>query len=103
MLENTPESGCIYLNHTKAPEGWFDDIAKVARNVLIVAGDHEILKDAITVFAKRICKVHPHAVYIVQENGIHDDPVLDFLVPAPKMIGSLTPKMVDWLASGWSH
>ena len=103
VLDHTPESEHVYLDHANAPEGWFDDIAKVASKVLITAGDGEILRDMITVFAKRICEVHPKVTYIVQENGIHDDPVLDFMVPAPEKIGSLTPKIVDWLASGWSN
>ena len=103
ILENTPESGYIYLDHMNAPEGWFDDITKVAGKVLITAGDNESLRDTITVFAKKICDVHPEATYIVQENGIHDDPVLEFVVPAPKTIGDLTTKVVDWLASGWSN
>ena len=102
VRENTPESGHLYLDHMNVPEGWFDDITKVTRQVLITAGEYEVLKDSITVFAKRICEVHPVATYIVQENGIHADPMLDFSVPAPKTIGSLTPKMVDWLASGCS-
>ena len=102
VLEHTPESGHLYLNHMNVPHGWFDDITKVTRKVLITAGDNEITRDTITVFAKRICEVHPGATYIVQENGIHDDPVFDFMVPTPKTVGSLTPRIVDWLASGWS-
>ena len=85
-----------------APEGWFNDISKVASKVLITVGDNESLRDTITTLAKRICEVHPQATYLMQENGIHDDPVLDFVVPVPKTMGSLTPKVVDWLASGWS-
>ena len=86
-----------------APEGWFDDIAKVASKVLITAGDNEVMRDPIVMFAKKICEVHPEATYLVQENGIHDDPLFDFAAPAPKTIGSLMPKMVDWLASGWGN
>ena len=103
VQEHTPESGHLYLDHMNVPEGWFDDITKVARKVLITAGDDESLRDTITVFANRICEVHPEAIYLVQENGIHDDPLFDFIVPAPKAIGSLTSTMVDWLASGWGN
>ena len=85
-----------------APEGWFDDIAKVASKILITAGDNEILRDTITVFARKICEVHPEVICLVQDDAIHADPMFDFSVPAPKTIGSLTPKMVDWLASGCS-
>ena len=102
VLENTPESGHLYLDQLNAPEGWFDDIAKVASKVFITAGDDETLRDPITVFAKRICQVHPEVTILVQENGIHDDPMFDFAVPVPQVVGSLTPKVVDWLASGWS-
>jgi len=101
VIENTPESGHIFLDHVNAPEGWFDDIAKVASKVLITTGDNESLRDSITVFAKRICQVHSDVTFLVQENGIHDDPVFDFVVPVPKTIGSLTPEIVNWLASGW--
>ena len=103
VVENTPESGHFYLDHMNAPDGWFNDITKVARKVLITAGENETLRDTITVFAKRICEVHPGATYIVQENGIHDEPLLEFLVPAPKTVGSLTPEIVDWFANGWSN
>ena len=102
ILENTPESGYLFLDSINAHDGWFSDIKKVARKVLITAGDDELLRDTIVAFAKRICEVHLEATYLVQENGIHDDPVFDFMVPDPTTIGSLTPKMVDWLASGWS-
>ena len=102
VLENTPESNHLLLDHINAPDGWFDDIAKAVSKVLITAGDDECLVDSITVFAETIRKVHPQATYLVQENAIHGDSLLDFVVPAPNTIGSLTPKMVDWIASGWS-
>ena len=102
LFENTPELGHLFLDQVNAPKGWFDGITKVARKIFITAGENETLRDTITVFAKKIRAVHPDVTYIVQDNGIHDDPIFDFVVPVPKTIGSLTPKMVDWLASGWS-
>ena len=65
VLENTPESGHLYLDQLNAPERWFDDIAKVASKMLITGGDDETLRDTMTAFAKRICDVHPKTTYLV--------------------------------------
>jgi len=102
VRECTPEAGYLYLDLLNAPEVWFDDIAKVASEMLITAGNNESLRDTITVFAKRILEVHPRATLILQADGIHDDPLFDFVVPSPKTIGSLTPHIVDSLANDWN-
>ncbi|KIM41818.1 hypothetical protein M413DRAFT_445033 [Hebeloma cylindrosporum] len=91
-----------YLEAASAPEDWLQGIDKCVKRVLITAGDLEILRDDILDYGKRVGEYLEDTTIIVQENAIHDDPFLDFLVGEKKM-GSLTPKILDWLEEGLSR
>ena len=72
------------------------------RRVLISAGELEFLRDEIVHYGKRVEEYLKDTTIIIQENGIHDDPLLDLLV-GEKSLGSLTPKILDWLEEGFGR
>jgi hypothetical protein len=66
------------------------------KRVLISAGDLEYLRDEIVVYGKRVKEYLKDTTIIVQNNGIHNDPLLDFLV-GEEDLGYLTPRILDWI------
>ena len=43
---------------------------------------------------------HKDVTFVLQANGIHDDPYWDF-VTHEKDLGELTPQILDWLDEGY--
>ncbi|KAF8902811.1 Alpha/Beta hydrolase protein [Gymnopilus junonius] len=98
-MEGVPLAAVPYLEPNSAPEDWFEGCDKYVKRVLITAGEVEALRDEIVVYANTIKKHHNNVTLIVQENGIHFDPYLDFFVNEKK-IGKLTFAILDWIAEG---
>jgi acetyl esterase/lipase len=99
VLDGAKPSAIPYLDAASAPKDWLQGVDKYVKRILISAGDLEILRDAIVDYGKHIGEHLKDTTIIVQENGIHDDPFLDFVV-GEKKLGSLTPKILDWLEEG---
>jgi hypothetical protein len=80
------------------PSNWFDGIhSKVVDRVLITVGDQEYMYEE----AMRTSRAIPRAKLIVQKNGIHIDPLLDFLAgDRPK---EMSYQIVDWLYEGFKE
>jgi len=102
VLKGVKPSAIPYLESASAPKGWLQGIDKCVRRMLISAGDLEFLRDEIVVYGKRVEEYLNDTTIIVQENGVHDDPLLDLLV-GEKDLGTLTPKILDWLDEGFSR
>ena len=101
VLDGAKPSAIPYLVAASAPEDWLQGIDKCVKRMLITAGDMELLRDDIVDYGKHVQKYLEDTTIIVQENGIHADPFLDFLV-GEKKLGSLTPKIMDWLEEGFA-
>jgi hypothetical protein len=99
VLAGAKPSAIPYLQAASAPRDWLQGVDKCVRRVLISAGDLEFLRDEIVHYGKRVGEHLKDTTIIVQENGIHVDPLLDLLV-GEKSLGSLTPKILDWLVLG---
>ena len=91
-----------YLEAASAPKDWLQGVDTCVRRLLISAGDLEFLRDEIVHYGKRVEEYLKDTTIIVQENGIHDDPLLDLLA-GEKNLGSLTPKILDWLEEGFAR
>jgi len=100
VLEGVPDSQLPYIYPNKAPESWFKGIDTVVDRVLITAGSAECLRDPIEVFAKQIGSLHSGADFLMQQNGVHNDPYFDFFTKEKKL-GKLTPQILGWLARGF--
>jgi len=99
VLDGAKPSAIPYLEASSAPEDWLQGIDKYVKRILITVGDIELLRDDIVDYGKHVEKYLEDTTIIVQENGIHADPFLDFLV-GEKKLGSLTPQILDWLEEG---
>ena len=99
VLDGAKPSAIPYLEAASAPTDWLQGVDKCVKRVLISAGDLELLRDDIVDYGKHVEEYLKDTTIIVQENAIHDDPFLDFLV-GEKKLGSLTPKILDWLEEG---
>jgi acetyl esterase/lipase len=113
ILKGLPDvaSALPYIDAVSAPEGWFNNIASVTERVFVSAGEREIWLDVIVRVGQVIADVHRDAKLVVQEGGVHDDPLWDFGWPVWEKkkdgsrkvkVGTLTPVIVDWLVDGWS-
>ena len=100
VLAGAKPSAVPYLEAASAPKDWLEGVDKCLRRVLISAGELEFLRDEIVHYGKRVKEHFKDTTIIVQENGIHNDPLFGVLV-GEKSLGSLTPKILDWLEEGF--
>ncbi|KDR78323.1 hypothetical protein GALMADRAFT_245442 [Galerina marginata CBS 339.88] len=101
VLGPLPASALPYLNANGAPPNWLEGVDKVVKRVLISVGGAEVLRDAVILYSKTFEKHHKDTTFFLQDNGIHIDPMLSFLV-GDKDLGKLTPFVLDWLDKGLS-
>ena len=100
VLAGVPEPFHVYMGAREAPDSWFEGVDKFVERVLISAGDHECLRDDTRGFANRFIMHHGKTHFIVQENGVHNDPFYDFLVGERKP-SELTLAILGWLLEGF--
>jgi len=100
ILDGIPDSQLPYIEASNAPDTWFKSIDTVVERVLITAGSSECLRDSIEAFAKRVCGDHDGATFWIQENGVHNDPYLDFFT-REKKLGKMTPQILEWFTTGF--
>lgn len=100
VLDGVTEEQRPYLEASRTPEAWFENLSTVVDRVLITAGDAEALRDTIITFADRICKQHPRAEFVLQKYGVHIDPYFDFFTKEKKL-GEVTPRIVEWFENGF--
>ena len=96
VLRNEPEEAIPYLEPNSAPTMWLDGVDRCVKRVLISAGEAECLRDEIIKYQDRFLRHHRDVIFILQANGIHDDPYWDFGTHE-KDLGELTPRILDWL------
>jgi len=102
VLAGADPSAIPYLQAASATRDWLQGVDKCVQRVLISAGGLEFLRDEIVHYGKGVEEHLKDTTIIIQENGIHVDPLLDFLV-GEKSLGSLTPKILDWLEEGFAR
>jgi hypothetical protein len=100
VLDGVPDSQLPYMEASSAPDSWFKSVDTVVERVLITAGSSECLRDSIEEFAKQICSAHDGATFWMQENGVHNEPYLDFSSKEVKF-GKITPQILEWFAAGF--
>ncbi|KAF5384268.1 hypothetical protein D9615_003377 [Tricholomella constricta] len=100
VFAGVPDSLHMYLEVGKAPASLFNGVQGIVDRILVTAGGAECLRDDIAEVASRLSVHHGRVRFIVQENGVHNDPFYDFLVGEPKL-SDLTPEIVNWLEEGF--
>ena len=90
-----------YLDAYLAPEGFYADLPKVVSSMMIYAGGAESLRDDILQFGEMLKKTTDRKELevrmVVDEFGVHLDPMLDFFVGIPEdKLVSVTKEIVNW-------
>lgn len=96
VLQNAPKDAIPYLEPNSAPPMWLNGVDRCVKRVLISAGGVECLRDEIIRYQDRFQEHHKDVTFILQANGVHDDPYWDFLTQE-RDLGELTPQILDWL------
>lgn len=103
VLADVPNDCLAYAEPANAPDSWFSGLDSLVDRILITAGGEEILVDDITRFSQTLAQTKSNLTFVVQEEGIHDGPLIDYLsgqsFDDPK---SLYPVIVRWLRAGIS-
>lgn len=100
VLASVPESKLPYADVANAPKGWFLGVEKLVERILITTGSSECLRDADKrLFESHLNGCHSNVQFVVQEGGVHDDPLFDFVLN--EKVGKLTPIILDWFADGY--
>jgi acetyl esterase/lipase len=105
VLDQLPQSERHYIEANTAPAGWFRGVDALVDRVLVTSGDKENLFVDINTFVDKLSKEgfpgeSERVQYIVQKDGVHDDPIQDFFAGEtnPAKMSYVTPLIIDWLA-----
>ncbi|KAF9033138.1 Alpha/Beta hydrolase protein [Panaeolus papilionaceus] len=98
-----PDKMLPYMDSRFGPEGWYDGLEDVVERVLISIGGAEVLRDSILEFSERVEKVHKGTTTIMDKHGLHDEVLLDFLVPGEKKFTEMSSKMFQWFREGFTR
>ena len=97
VFRDAPNEALPYLEPNSSPTTWLNGVDRCVKRVLISAGEIECLRDEIIKYHQdRFQEHHKDVTFILQANGIHDDPYWDFATHE-KDLGELTPQILDWL------
>jgi len=96
VLRDVPKESIPYLEPNSAPPKWLSGVDQCVRRVLVSAGGVECLRDEIIKYQDTLKEHHKDVTFILQSNGIHNDPYWDFATQE-KDLGELTPRILDWL------
>ncbi|KAF8166296.1 Alpha/Beta hydrolase protein [Mycena galopus ATCC 62051] len=99
ILGGFSEADGAFAQPAKAPDSWFQGVDEVVERVFITAGSAEIMRDDILQLGDRLKRHHRNVQIGMQDGGVHDDMILDFMTKETKL-GALTPKLINWLAEG---
>lgn len=102
VLEGIPDSQRPYIEAVRAPKSWFKNAKTVVDRVLITAGEMEVMRDEIVVFADQFCQDHDETQFIMQKHGVHIDPYFDFFT-GEATVGEMTLAIWDWLVAGFKQ
>jgi acetyl esterase/lipase len=98
LLESYSNDDNAFAEPAKARQDWFQGVSGLVDHIFITAGEREVMHDDIVSVAERLKKHHTKVELVVQEGGVHDDMFIDFFT-REKKLGSLTPKVISWLAA----
>ncbi len=106
-----------YIEPVNVPDRWFERMGDVVGRVLMTAGEGELFRDDIVKLSRTLSALPSREVMkpkengencgkidfrlVLQKDGIHNDPIVDFVVGLPeKQLGSVTKVVVEWLKDG---
>ncbi|KAF8626654.1 hypothetical protein AX15_004745 [Amanita polypyramis BW_CC] len=102
LSEGSPEKYTPYIQALRAPDAWFEGIDHIVDRLLITTGDIDLLRDTIVEFKGMIERHHPDVGFILQEHGVHDGPLFDFVSKNPD-VSKTTGGILEWYTSGYKQ
>jgi acetyl esterase/lipase len=100
VLSPIPREHHNYIDSHTTPPAWFDGISTLVDRILVTAGDSECMRTDIVTLANEILgKHHDNVKLIVQENGVHIEPIFGFTGKNGK--GEITATLVQWFKEGF--
>ncbi|KAF8991297.1 Alpha/Beta hydrolase protein [Cyathus striatus] len=97
VLKDVPEDQLSYVEPSSAPPTWWEGLNILVDHILISVGGAECLKDETILFADTFKAYHKNSSFIVQTNGLHVDPMLNFVAAETKP-DNLTIIIVEWFS-----
>ncbi|KIY65063.1 alpha/beta-hydrolase [Cylindrobasidium torrendii FP15055 ss-10] len=99
-FEGIPTDQRHWLEPLFARDDWFEGADRFVDKIVLSAGGYEAARDAIiTFYNAKLAKSHARSELVLHEKGVHVDPFYDFaLGKPPKDLGTLTPKIIEWMA-----
>ncbi|KAJ3795902.1 Alpha/Beta hydrolase protein [Lentinula aff. detonsa] len=93
-----------YAEPILAPNNWYSHLPKIVNRILVSAGKEERLLDQVQALFDN--KIKPYfgdvdGTLVLQDGGVHDDPMLDFAVSDVPLGNPLTAVVVEWIKEGF--
>ncbi|KAJ3750723.1 hypothetical protein DFH05DRAFT_1468357 [Lentinula detonsa] len=105
VLSNvSPAQLLPYAEPILAPNNWYSHLPKIVNRILVSAGKEERLLNQVQALFDN--KIKPYfgdvdGTLVLQDGGVHDDPMLDFAVSDVPLGNPLTAVVVEWIKEGF--
>ncbi len=104
VMAYVPLSFIPYADALRADKDWFDGLHGVINRVLVTSGQWECLRDAqIELYEKYLLPVHDDVQFMLQENGVHDDFILEFDAARREKYSEFLGKVVEWVSQTFDN
>lgn len=90
-----------YIEPSLSPIKWFEDAPRVIERFLVTAGGYELLRDDILAFASDHLSSCKEVTVILQEQGVHIEPLQNFTMEDQDQAGEITSSIVKWFKDGF--
>lgn len=90
-----------YIEPGLSPVAWFQDAPRVIERFLVTAGGYEVLRDDIEAFATKHLSSCRDVTLMVQEQGVHIEPLHNFSMEDRDQDEEITSSIVKWFAGGF--
>lgn len=101
VLQPVPAKYRDYIEANSAADDWWKGVDAFVDRVLITASQGECLKNEVIRFQSTFDNFHSHVKLVLQDEGVHNDPLNDFAVG--KKDGKMTQLIIDWLTVGFQE
>ena len=90
-----------YIEPSLSPMEWFQDAPRVIERFLVTAGEYEISRDDILAFANKHLSSCKDVTVILQEQGVHVEPLYNFTEDTRDQDGEITSSILKWFKTGY--
>jgi acetyl esterase/lipase len=100
VLSPVPREQYNFIEFYSTPHTWFEGLSALVDGVLVTVGDNECMRaDIVALANESLGKYHDNVKLIIQENGVHVEPIFGFTGKNGK--GEITAAIVQWFKEGF--